>query len=218
MGGEGIASNLFKGPINKAFDAQLNYQDNGRYVNREIIRNALADPTNDFVDILRDLFKVPDVVTDYVAQHWYNRNTASELAWWKDKQPIEPIMRQSTIEAIDLAQDLPIDSYWSAIGNRDVHPNNYPTGTYRPDEYSFEVILVRSDVQLTRIILTPPSPRMLNPDALTQLSNIWVIKDSNEPQPVGDTRTTNGISTTQLYEYSGEYVGQDLPPEPYRRG
>ncbi len=119
IGGSGGApSNINKGPGHVAIDYQLNYQEEGRYVRRSAIRAALANPTNDYVDLLRSVFHVPETVIRYVAYHWYYPDINAPQVWWKDKQPVAPIFRQSLIEAIDLAGDLPIDTYWLPIGYR----------------------------------------------------------------------------------------------------
>lgn len=93
---------------------------------REAIRAALADPANKYVDLLRSVFGVPERNVRYVSRYWYPEDYTAPQTWWKDKQLVEPIFRQSQIEAIDLADDLPIDSYWMPIGQRHVDRDYVP--------------------------------------------------------------------------------------------
>ncbi len=137
----------------------------------------------------------------YIADHWYNPDITAPQVWWKDKQPIAPIFRRSLIEAIDLAEDLPIDTYWMPIGYRNVDTDYVPLGTYRPDEYPFEVIMTKSEHQLTRLIVTPPAPRAQNAEArFTEPSDIWVVKAARDTLPLGEVRTENGVAVINLYE------------------
>ncbi len=201
MGYEGISANFAKGPVHKAMDAQLNYKDeNGEYAKRSEILNLLSNEDNKYIDLLKTVFQVPIGAADYVAEHWYNPNPDARQTWWKEKQPIEPIIRQSLIYAIKMAKDLPIDSCWLPIGNREVHPNNYSRGVFRTDEFPFEVVLVRGDYQLTRLIITPPSPRPLRLELYTQPIDVWVVKSRYDLRPSGQTQTFGETAVTQLYE------------------
>ncbi len=206
MGDGGTTTaNISKGPGHVAIDGQLNYQDDGRYVRRPAIRAALANLDNKYVDLLRSVFNVPERIIRYTARHWYPEDTRAPEVWWKDKQPIEPMFRQSLIEAIDLAGDLPIDSYWMPIGQRNVDREYVPEGIYRPDEYPFEVILTKSEAQLTRLIVTPPVPRPRDAeDRFTKPSNIWAVKQSREVLPIGERRIENGLAVIRLYEPQGD--------------
>ncbi len=205
----GVPANINQGPGHVAIDEALNYQENGQYVRRPAIRAALVNPSNDYIDLLRSVFHVPEIIIRYVALHWYNPDINAPEVWWKDKQPIEPIFRRSLIEAIDLAGDLPIDSYWMPIGHRNVDWRNVPLGIYRPDEYPFEIIMAKSDRQLTRMIVTPPSPVAQRvAERYTEPSNIWVVKSKREVQPFGDTRMENGIAVTHLKELPGRGTSQ----------
>lgn len=205
MGDNGsITANISKGPGHVAIDNELNYQEDGRYVRRPAIRAALANLENKYVDLLRSVFNVPEGIIRYTARHWYPEDTHAPEVWWRDKQPVEPIFRQSIIEAIDLADDLPIDSYWMPIGQRNVDREYVPDGIYRPDEYPFEVIMTKSETQLTRLIVTPPIPRPRDTDRFTEPSNIWVVKQSREVLPVGDRRIEGDLAVIRLFEPRGD--------------
>ena len=103
MGSEGIPGNISKGPGHLAIDLQLNYQEDGKYVRRPEIREALADTSNSYIDLMRTLFFVPESIVRYVNRHWIPDDITQPEVWWRDKQPVEPLFRYSTIEAIDLA-------------------------------------------------------------------------------------------------------------------
>lgn len=204
MGDNGIPSNISRGAGHIAIDGQLNYREDGQYVRRPSIRAALANPNNDYVDLLRSVFKVPEGVIRYVSLHWYNKDLTAPEVWWKDKQPIEPIFRKSLIEAIDLAGDLPIETHWITVGHRNVDWRNVPLGIYRPDEYPFEIIMMKSEKQLTRLILTPPSPVPADVESrYTEHSDIWVVKSARDTLPYGDTRIEDGLAVVNLYEPRG---------------
>lgn len=210
MSDEGIPANISKGPGHVAIDFELNYQKNGEYVRRPAIRDALANPDNEYVDLLRSVFHVPEWVIRYVQTHWYNPDITAPEVWWKDKQPIEPVFRQSLIEAIDVAGDLPIDSYWITVGHRNVDWRYVPPGIYRTDEYPFEIVLMKSETQLTRLIITPPSPRAVNvEERFTKLSDVWVVKSTREPLPHGNTRIQDGLAVVNLYEQPYTPQGRD---------
>lgn len=201
MGDSGIPANINKSIGHVAIDHELNYQEDGQYVRRPAIRAALENPGNSYVNILRSVFKVPEPVIRYVELHWYNPSIEAPEVWWKDKQPIEPIFRRSLIEAIDLAGDLPIDTYWMPIGSRNVDWRKVPLDMYRPDDYPFEIIMAKSDRQLTRMIVTPPIPKPYRvEERYTEPSNIWVIRSTREVQPFGDTRIEDSIAVTHLKE------------------
>jgi hypothetical protein len=99
---------------------------------------------------------------DYVLEYWFNQPQPpdnEQYGYWQAYQPIEPIIRQGLIEAIDLARHLPIDSYWF---------NGAET---------VEVYLTRSPQQVTRITATPPSPAPIRPlTQLPHLADILVVK------------------------------------------
>ncbi len=206
MGGLGsVPGNISKGPGHIAIDGELNYQENSQYVRRPAIRAALANAGNSYVDLLRSVFHVPEAVVRYVEYHWYYHNITAPQVWWKDKQPVEPLFRKSLIEAIDLADDdLPIDSYWMPIGHRNVDRAYVPFGTYRPDEYPFEVIMMKGETQLTRLVLTPPIPAPRGAEErFTKPSSIWVVKAARDVLPLGDRRIDeDGIAVVNLYEES----------------
>ncbi|ETW93008.1 MAG: hypothetical protein ETSY1_41125 [Candidatus Entotheonella factor] len=205
-----ITANISKGAGHVAIDGELNYQENGEYVRRPAIRAALANPANGYIDLLRSVFKVPEAIIRYVARYWYPEDITAPQVWWKDKQPVEPLFRQSLIEAIDLAGNLPVDSYWMPIGHRNVDRDYVPEGIYRTDEYPFEVVLTKSEYQLTRLIVTPPIPTPRDTERFTEPSNIWVVKQLREVLPIGQRRVEGDLVVINLYETqeSSQYRGR----------
>ena len=101
---------------------------------------------------------------------------------WPSVQPIEPIIRQGLIAAIEVAlaepntpragqQPLPIDAYWVC------HPghSSHPAGPSQPpDDHPVEVTVSWSAQQVTFIIHTPDPP-IPNP-VLTAKEPIFVVK------------------------------------------
>ena len=197
----GMPSHVYKGPEHVAIDDQLNCQEAGRYVRRPALREALADSAMAFVDVLRSAFEVPDIVLRDMADHWCHPDIEAPQVWWKDKQPVAPILRQSLIAAIDLAGDLPIDSYWMPMGYREVSEHKVPRDLYRPDAYPFRVVLTKSDWQLTRLIVTPPVPVPTDIAArFTEPSNLWVVKTVSDILPHGETRFYETIGVVNIYD------------------
>ncbi len=166
MGYEGVLAQMIKGPVHKYMDLELNHQDtDGAFDRRSIILAALKDPSQDYIQIMKSLCKVPAKYADYVGKYWYDPNWQSpeSLCWWKAHQPAEPISRQSLIDAIEIANEanLPIDSYWLPVGE------------------SWEVLVSRSEYQVTRLMMTPPSPLPRSSRStthMTALADIWVTK------------------------------------------
>ncbi len=178
------------------------------YAGRRFGRH-LPTQANKYVDLLRSVFNVPEPNIRYVTRYWYPEDYTEPQTWWKDKQPVEPLFRQSLIEAIDLAGDLPVDSYWMPIGRRNVDRDYVPEGIYRPDEYPFEVVLAKSEHQLTRLIVTPPIPTPRDTERFTEPSNIWVVKQLREILPIGQRRVEGDLVVVNLYEaQESTYRGQ----------
>ncbi len=75
---------------------------------------------------------------------------------------------------------------------------------YRTDEYPFEVIMTKSDRQLTRLIVTPPIPKPYRvEERYTEPSNIWVVKSTREVLPYGETRIEDDMAVIRLKALPG---------------
>jgi hypothetical protein len=149
----------------------------------------------------------------HIRTHWFNdphgdgSNDPQGPGYWKgDIQPIEPIIRQGLITAIDVAihdpntpegtyrkTPLPIDFYWMC------HPGHSPhaagsqpgTGQYTvaaagtgpgASEHAVEVTISWNDRQVTVIIHTPDPPAG---DPLTGTESIYVVKRVPADHPEG---------------------------------
>ena len=172
----GMENVIAKGPILQATDTIVN--------NRELRKDfltALRDESQDYVDILEEFARKAEVPCNrfqmaYLRLNWFPAPPdpsevedvvrAFEGSWWRDFQPIEPIVRHGLIKAIQEAtpRDLDLDSYWLC-----------------PAASDFEVIVSRSEKQVTRIIMTPPVPvHIPTPSIKPEGVPIWIIKRTNK--------------------------------------
>lgn len=180
MGDEGMSGHISKGPVHRKVDARVNSMNADQ---RQAFRDALADPAQSYLNVLNN-FNVGLTVGEetYLRDHWYIQPEPPQWnGWWRGLQPIEPIIRQGLIKAINesLTQNppLPIDSYWVTAGAW------APAGR----DVQVEVFVSRSNVQVTRIIYTPPTEppenkqRPFNP-------NLWIVKAESDPVQPGNQR------------------------------
>jgi hypothetical protein len=81
--------------------------------------------------------RVGQADADHFAQDWLQ-------SWWPQAQPIEPILRQGLIEAIQQGQAarIPMSALWVVAAASD----------------EFEVVISTSPQQVTLLIITPPPP------------------------------------------------------------
>jgi len=148
---------ISKGLLQQAIESVTNDNNAQR---RPGFLNALKGPQTptDWLDFLRNSGEL-----DRGAEH-YVRNTWQKF--WQ-RYPVEPIMRQSLIEAIELADNLttdpknpmPIECHW----------------IWTDDPDKFEVFITHNARQVTRILLTPRPPT--NPALpLIALAPYFVVK------------------------------------------
>jgi hypothetical protein len=95
--------------------------------------------------------------------------------WPVQYHPTEPIVRKGLIKAIELAIETnrPLDSYWIPASDR------------------FETIVILNDQQVTRLILTPPTPPPQRPERIANSAAIWMIK-RGVVEPFEDAEDTSG--------------------------
>jgi hypothetical protein len=125
----------------------------------------------------------------HIRAHWFNdpdgdgSNDPNGPGWWRgDLQPIEPIIRQGLVTAIDAAindynQDppverqkpLPIVFYWMCHTGH----SNPPAPSKPSADDAVEVAVGWSEQQVTLVIHTPDPPRG---DPLTGSDPIFVVK------------------------------------------
>ncbi len=153
---------MIKGFLHKKVEQLVNGHPDARLK----FRAALEDQTRDYLQILVDYAVVTQEQAARLRRTWFSPN-----GWWQAYQPVEPIVRQSLIKALGLAieRNLPIDSYWQSDGDR------------------VGVIVTCSDYQVTRLIVTPPSPVPPgNPTQATAKVPIWIVKQGTGGESPGD--------------------------------
>jgi hypothetical protein len=164
MGDEGSLGHISKGPVHTRIDAYANSNQ------RQSFLTALQS-TRDYLDILENDAGVNPRYIQYLRRTWYSQGANG---WWPWLQPIQPLVRQGLIQAIDLAsrdpdtgaaRTLPIDSYWM------------------PGVNQVATLIAVSAQQVTRLLLTPESPPPTR-NRSTRVP-IWVVKNSG-PQTVGN--------------------------------
>jgi hypothetical protein len=171
----GISGHISKGIVHTKVDKVLNHRSGNVFDKRQNFRNHLdnAHDWNSYLAMLQDQtvmgqdFLLSDEAR-YLRDHWYN-DTDPDV-WWQWLQPIYPILRRGLLKAIFTADidpttanpnnprnpPLPIDSYWLPGGNQ------------------VAVLVTASPQQVTRLIITPPSPA---PYARRHTrSDIWEIR------------------------------------------
>ena len=146
---------MSQGSVLEKTDNTVNHRDaSGEFDLRGPFLADLNDWDQDYLEVMRQHANLNDDEIYYLRTYWYNADTT----WWPDHYPTEPIVRQGTIQAIQVATDanLPMRSYWMAVGDR------------------FEMLVARSEEQVTRIMLTPPAPATAA--VHRNRANIWVVQ------------------------------------------
>ena len=184
MGAGGMPEGMSKGTILKKLDNR--YSD--VTINTLMMRKAALQTPG--VDLCTAVQNMKDnngqsVLTqkeiDHICDDWFNRKGTG---WWKDIQPIEPILREGMIAAIDAAlvdynqnppaprkDPLPIVFYWMC------HPGHQPDEDQEaPSPYdAAEVDVSWSDHQVTVVFHTPDSPPDRGPSPTVD-EPIFVVK------------------------------------------
>jgi hypothetical protein len=125
------------------------------------------NPEADWIHFLRDNGGLDIGAERYFREDWLRD-------FWSKAFPVEAIVRQSLIEAIELANRdpdtgqerfLPIDCYW----------------IWTNDPSKFEALIAVNERQVTRIILTPPPPTTpTNPKRpLTRSTSFFIVKQAH---------------------------------------
>lgn len=158
--GDGIVGHISKGPVHTRIDALVNQRDaKGQFDQRATFLDALinrANTSEDYLGILQSQAHVTPDEANYLRNRWYG---TGKDGFFPQVQPIYPVIRQGLIKALQEAgQHLALDSYWVAVAGDSV----------------FETIVVKSAVQVTRLIMTPISPR--TPRTRSKPAPMWVVK------------------------------------------
>jgi hypothetical protein len=173
----GMPGHISKGTIMRKIDNTVNNLITHEPSRLSTFLGALGDPNSDYVQILLDYTSLTQAEAAYLQKYWFNNNLKDPNVFWPDKQPIEPIVRQGLIKAIQLATEDPdtrtkrnfaIDSYWICTG------------------HDFETEITLSGQQVNRIILSP-HPAFDPRHNLTAKSRIWVVKKGTGMEKPGDT-------------------------------
>ncbi len=148
----GMPGSVAQGPILLKVDAAANDP-----AKREAFLTDLKTWTSDYVEVLKKHVSLTTGEVDYLQKSWFNPN-----GLWPDLQPIESPHRQGLITAIEVATEdeaqLPIASYWVCVSTH------------------FEIILTRTQQQVTRLIITPFPPSLDGQRLSDQIAPIWSIR------------------------------------------
>ncbi|HMH49197.1 MAG TPA: hypothetical protein VK548_03120 [Candidatus Acidoferrum sp.] len=184
--GDGIVGHISKGPIHAKVDALVNHRDaKGQFDKRAQFLDALinqAHTPDAYRQILETQAGVMPGESNYLRDTWYNTGTGG---FFPQVQPIYQVLRQGLIKALQEAgNDLALDSYWIAVA---------------PDSV-IETIVVKSAVQVTRLIMTPISPR--TPRTRHTPAPMWVVKpktSANEVPGFGpDDEVVESVQTSTV--------------------
>jgi len=164
---------MSKGVIHAKVDALVNSRDlKGGFDKRAAFLAALqkATTSDQYIQILKDQAGVTVKEADYLNEYFYEEGER----WWEPLQPVFPILHQGLIKALEEAGDtLLLDSYWLPAA----------------DAQTVEVIICKSDTQVTRIFHTPPPGE--GPQSMrTKPAPIWILKAK------GDSALQKGVRTT----------------------
>ena len=124
---------------------------------------ALKDWSQDYCQILEEYAGTTRVETDYLRDTWYNANGFWPTSRFpKIKHPLEPIVRQSLITALEIATEriLRLDTYWICAGDE------------------FKIVVTASAQQVTRLVLTPPVSDLA--PLHRSAADVWVIERAQD--------------------------------------
>ena len=198
--GDGITGHITKGPVHKKVDDYVNQKSGGTFVNRagflnNLLNNA-ATPAQ-YLQLLQNDVGLTQAEVNYLNAVWYGAG-----ANWPNLQPIYPVLLQGLIKALQEAgPTLLLDSYWMPVGGPQI----------------LAVLTAKSAVQVTRIIVTPPSHIPTMPR--TQDAPMWAVtKQPPQPVQVGDTtpdaiveRVQSNIVTWRRREFPPTHATQGTP-------
>ena len=200
--GDGIVGHISKGPVHKKVDDYVNHKDSGGQFDKragflnKLLTNA-GTPTQ-YLLILKNDVGLTQAEVNYLDAVWYGAG-----ANWPNLQPIYPVLLQGLIKALQEAgSTLLLDSYWMPVGGPQI----------------LAVLTAKSAVQVTRIIVTPPSHIPTMPR--TQDAPMWAVtKQPHPPVQVGDTttdaiveRVQSNIVTWRRREFPATHATQGTPP------
>ena len=177
--GDGIAGHISKGPVHTKVDAYVNHKNaSGAFVSRAGFLDKLINDAGtwmQYLQILRTDVGLTQAEVNYLAEVWYD--PASNTLAWPQLAPMYPPLRAGLIKALQEAgSSLILDSYWM------------PVVAGPP---LFGVVVSKSSVQVTRIILTPPS--QVPATIRTEPAPMWVVTRQADPPVSTGHQTTDGV-------------------------
>jgi hypothetical protein len=185
--GEGVFGSIVKGPVHQLVDRVVNDQKE-RAAFLAGLRSA--NDAGAYITLLRG-YGLTLKQADYLLEWWYDE----PKSFWPNLQPIYQILKRGLIKAIEVADEvnpaLPIDSYWSPSG-----PVIGGTG--------IQVLVTRSQYQVTRIILTPvtPPPKVQR----TKDAPMWVVSHGDSSLKPGDFPNKATISDEVVEAVDGDVI------------
>ncbi len=155
-----IAKPPFMQKLDQAALAGIKSGDPVAFFNQSV---AAFQSAKSLIDICRDygLTAANSVEKKHLGRDWFDPTNG----WWKQHQPIEPIVRGALIKAAELMRDLgiPVVHYWVCTG---------PT-----DGGVFEISLSKTDRQITMLIHTPIPPTQAQGyyQAQAEEPDMWLV-------------------------------------------
>jgi len=153
---------ISKGLVQLAIEKVSNDKDQREEFLQVLTAN---NPTSDWIKYLGDKGGLPGNAEEYFRTEW--------LHFWSDSFPVEAIVRQSLIQAIELAERrseteghfVALDCYW----------------LWTNDQSRFEVLITVNARQVTRIVLTPPPPTAPNNprEPLNSQTEFYIVKPAS---------------------------------------
>jgi hypothetical protein len=189
--GDGIAGHISKGIIHQMVDACINSKDKRAAFLQGLIA---ANTSQQYLALIESQAGVPGgkhSPSEYLRDTWYNEGVGG---FWKTLQPLYPILRMGLIKAITLAgTTLPVESYWLPL----------------PGFPSVEVLVMKSQTQVVRLILTPPSEHVGS--KRTKDVDMWIVSKKTSDQEVKDFETIDQV-VEDVVEGVVTWRRRELPP------
>lgn len=175
--GDVLAGHISKGVIHQKVDATVNHKENGKFTRRLKFLNALkmANTSEEYLSLLINQADVLPDEADYMRKKFYKTDPNP---WWPQLPPTYPIVQRGLIKALEEAGETKLlDSYWLPATPADV----------------VEVIVCKSETQVTRIFLTPPVPNTdMRPRGTPK--DMWTISPQTDATKRAGDKTPDAVA------------------------
>ena len=164
--GEGLGGHITRGLTNQKVDLVVNAKNGGQFHQRQAFLDAVkgAADAQAYLVVLKAHAKISDGEFTYLRDNWYDEGPQGFWSWL---QPIYPILKQGLVKAIEAAgQTLPMVTLWAPVGSQ------------------VEVVVHKSESQVSRIVLTPPTPFPATMNR-TRRTDLWVVRRGSEHETRG---------------------------------